>query len=791
MKPRPQTTLRLPGGGEAGVHDELGFPGPLGPVFIQAAGGDLVGEVAIEIHFGRGGVGVGMAGHGDAPDGRQHVRAVLTDLGDGEAGFTAMERVHKVVDLEIALGAAEVGPLLAIVDEGTVEAGGDAAVENEFAGEIGGNAGGVGGEDAAGDGAGHLPVHGPEAEAEIVPAEVAEAAGGFEGGVEADIVIEETFVAEEAELGGDTAGLADAGAIGENGADGGEARRMHEHDAVEELNAVPAAGGEHFIEIGEADGAGFLADDVLAGGGGAEDPFLAEGGGEREVHGIDVRGGEEFGITAEGGGCGGERGFALEVGDELAAFGDLAGGDGGEGAVAGVPDGFPVFTGDAGGAEDAEAKLAHAAINMRQKGPARKAAGGDKLILLDTMFYLGFNPRFAAMDAITNRHRVPDLPALTGVRFIAAFGVFFAHIMSFPGTECFPHPAFLGSLRVTAMSCAVWGVGFFFVLSGFILTYNYLGVFTAGVSRATFGRFVWDRLAKVYPLYLLTLVICIPRQLAGGRHEWSWVATGMNLTLTQCMVPIHQLLWTQQFNVPGWSISVEMFFYLLAPLLIWGLAWLAGAAGRTGLLLAVVVAGLGFGWAADAVSIRTELIWPFRFAPLRLMEFVSGVAVAICYMRSPAPLKHAWVLTVSGLVLLVLAEIFQGWLPHCLAAGGQNAPGAALMIYGFARDRGRLAQFFGHRWMVLLGLSSFALYLVHDPVIRAFRGLVAYTHLTIKGPVPAILVITLIFVVAQTISIWLMKKFEMPVQKYLRGLIRRKPAAAGREAGPLPPTAVS
>ncbi|WP_041064256.1 acyltransferase family protein [Cohnella kolymensis] len=53
------------------------------------------------------------------------------------------------------------------------------------------------------------------------------------------------------------------------------------------------------------------------------------------------------------------------------------------------------------------------------------------------------------------------------------------------------------------------GVSFFFVLSGFILFYNYHSQFTA-FKMPSIKRFYIARIAKIYPVHLLTLVLAIP-----------------------------------------------------------------------------------------------------------------------------------------------------------------------------------------------------------------------------------------------------------------------------------------
>src|SRR5881296_2777873 len=86
--------------------------------------------------------------------------------------------------------------------------------------------------------------------------------------------------------------------------------------------------------------------------------------------------------------------------------------------------------------------------------------------------------------------RKVELSGLTGIRFYAALPVYLAHVTVIPGMEALSGGSVFFNLGVGSVSL-------FFVLSGFILTYNYADVFRDGVSAAGYKRFVWDRLTKI------------------------------------------------------------------------------------------------------------------------------------------------------------------------------------------------------------------------------------------------------------------------------------------------------
>ena len=369
--------------------------------------------------------------------------------------------------------------------------------------------------------------------------------------------------------------------------------------------------------------------------------------------------------------------------------------------------------------------------------------------------------------------KAPELPALTGIRFFAASLVFLDHSATLPG-ETWSAVGFFSHHGL-----GNFGVAVFFVLSGFILTYNYARWFGSGINPGNYGRFIWDRLAKIYPLYLLTLLMAIPIELAGHHRDWSWGALVMQLTLLQCILPVDQLSATNHFNVPAWSISCEMFFYLLAPVLIWlGLSFKRLAFMVTlGWLAAFSLAVTAGIWAMHVSA------WPARFAPARAAEFIVGVVTAVCYLKGRIPQTNTIRLCVAGGFILLVLSVIVPNPATCLRIGFLSSPGAALLIYGLAYGQGWLAQFLSHRWLVLLGMASFAFYLIHDLIFRVFRGIFEHYHISASSCLTTAAIIVILFVLTQFLSICLMKMVEVPTQKYLRSLVRRKNPAASVDAG--------
>ena len=142
---------------------------------------------------------------------------------------------------------------------------------------------------------------------------------------------------------------------------------------------------------------------------------------------------------------------------------------------------------------------------------------------------------------------------LTSLRFVFALMVFAAH--------CYViDPHFSHFLYKEGFV----GVSFFFVLSGFIIAYNYQQKFQ---QNAVTKREFWvARFARVYPLHIATLLLSL---LTGGAllaMNWDTVLKFCSqLFLVHPFVP--QVDYFFSFNSPSWSLGCEQLFYLLFPFL--------------------------------------------------------------------------------------------------------------------------------------------------------------------------------------------------------------------------------
>ncbi len=373
--------------------------------------------------------------------------------------------------------------------------------------------------------------------------------------------------------------------------------------------------------------------------------------------------------------------------------------------------------------------------------------------------------------------RTPELPALTGIRFYAALAVFLSHISLIPRME-------LLSDGYNIFQLGVVGVSFFFVLSGFILTYNYADLFRWGAPASSYRQFIWGRFSKIYPVYFATMLLAIPIQILSPNKPLDWRAVPVHALLLQCWLPFTKPIFYNYLNVPSWSISCEWFFYLLAPVAMY---CVLGNMRRRAALLAVTgafVVGMGiFLWHSHSDS--TRIFFENWFAPSRFLEFLAGVCVARVFLssRSARWAKFSVAAQISGLFYFVAIVVWRNHAPWPLRGGLLYVPGAALLVFGLAYSRGFFAAHLSGIWLRRLGLASFSFYMLHTPICRALRGVYYYFGWETRTWVGFWFVTVAAYLVVQAAALLMLYEFELPMQKWLRSL--RAPNRKARTLGNL------
>jgi peptidoglycan/LPS O-acetylase OafA/YrhL len=307
------------------------------------------------------------------------------------------------------------------------------------------------------------------------------------------------------------------------------------------------------------------------------------------------------------------------------------------------------------------------------------------------------------------------LDSLTGLRWWAAFGVFLHHM-----TNIAPLP--VNSL----LALGAQGVTFFFVLSGFVLTW----AARPGVPTSTFW---WRRFARIWPLHVVALAVAVPVfYSADPDPAMAWVkpfsigVLALSVLLIQGWSTAPGILFSG--NPAAWTLSCEAFFYALHPALNRPLRRVSGRAAL--LLAAAVVAGAAVFYLlrVEAPALHLDLV---PQPVLRLWEFVLGMALGRAVRSGWRPRLHP--LVGSGLLALGAAAIWG--VPRF----GSHLNGADRFVRLVPVLIGVLCAVViisavGHElrggrshlsWapMVRLGEWSYAFYLLHATGIYLARGI--------------------------------------------------------------------
>ena len=252
----------------------------------------------------------------------------------------------------------------------------------------------------------------------------------------------------------------------------------------------------------------------------------------------------------------------------------------------------------------------------------------------------------------------------------------------------------------------------FFVLSGFVVTAGYRSKFAAWPGRGVYGRFLWARLSRFYPVHLAVLAALVAAVLVGAALGIAVPHGGdlgidllRQVTLTQGWGGAHSLNW----NGPTWSLSAEWFCYLLLPVIIpVVLRFRTPTAVVVGYLVAMAVPLVAYGFLGygDAQITYISPLW-------RAMgDFVGGALLCqLTHVGSRIP-ERAGRLT-GPLALLALAVLVAA------AIAGMTllvaVPFAGLVVLGLAQQRGRLNAALSGPRMMKAGDLSVTLFLTHVP----------------------------------------------------------------------------
>ena len=345
--------------------------------------------------------------------------------------------------------------------------------------------------------------------------------------------------------------------------------------------------------------------------------------------------------------------------------------------------------------------------------------------------------------------------ALTGVRAIAAYLVFFHHFNFLAYFKSHP----LGSFLFDIVDEWHIGVTIFFVLSGFLIGYRY-----SELRDFSFRNYLVNRVARIYPMYFLVTIVTFGA-IFYTEGEFDFKIFLINLTFIKGFFEPYKFTGIAQ----GWSLTVEETFYFLAPILfllinrskIW---FLLGP-----LLLSLLGSALVL-WFSKHIYLGFFSSFDFLFNYTffgRASEFFLGIFLAYFFKNPKTSLPRLSYTTLGivgisvSLVLLVCQRVPGLYGIQTNAGKLVNsvllpAIGILPLFWGLLKEKTWLSDFLSSRLMVLLGKSSYIFYLIH---LRPLYDLLEYWNLSNPA---------FVFLVANLLSIALFLLVEEPLNHKIR-----------------------
>jgi peptidoglycan/LPS O-acetylase OafA/YrhL len=286
-----------------------------------------------------------------------------------------------------------------------------------------------------------------------------------------------------------------------------------------------------------------------------------------------------------------------------------------------------------------------------------------------------------------------------------AGGIYLTYINKFPLTPI--------------LRSAPTAVSYLYVLSGFVLALVYF----RPLEKFELSKFWTARFVRIYPLYILSFLLVSYYYLEALAHIKPQKILA-NIFVLQAWWPAY----AQSFNYASWSMTVEFFFYAVFPFFV---LWAYRQPVRTTLWAAIIlwvisqiinfVLWIGYFPAQESLIVYNPIF--------HLSSFILGVAGGAWFIQEAPNLKidqrvnlsilFASLALVAGYI--ILSDVYPQ-LPHDLQPmTGLLAPFFVLFISALALDQTRLSKILSHRWLVALGETSFALYILHVPVIWLYE----------------------------------------------------------------------
>lgn len=294
------------------------------------------------------------------------------------------------------------------------------------------------------------------------------------------------------------------------------------------------------------------------------------------------------------------------------------------------------------------------------------------------------------------------------------------------------------------------GVSYFFILSGFIMIVAY-----HKKDKIQYWDYYRNRLARIYPLYVLGLLLLLVTKYS----EFSFYKLILYLSGTQSWIPGDVLI----LNFPGWSISVEFLFYFLFPLLYNYFYSKGNKSIWIGTILLWLITQVFSNLYVNSVfyqgphTVSHEFISYFPL--LHLNEFLIGNLAGLFFVKNFKERKF----DLSIILIFVAILLSLIYIPLNFH-NGLMAVFFIPLIYLISCNNGWMTRIFSLKPMEYLGEISYAIYIVHIPVLYLLRKVLWETVGFLKTDTIFLIYILTLMIVSMVFYQFI----EKPMRNYLK-----------------------
>ncbi|MDP7704053.1 MULTISPECIES: acyltransferase [unclassified Mycobacterium] len=378
-----------------------------------------------------------------------------------------------------------------------------------------------------------------------------------------------------------------------------------------------------------------------------------------------------------------------------------------------------------------------------------------------------------------------EIKALTGLRIIAALWVVLFH---FRPMLTDVSPEFRENLA-PVLNCGAQGVDLFFILSGFVLTWNYLDRMGGEWSTRATVHFLWLRLARVWPVYLLTMhlaALIVILSLHVGHVPLPEVRDLTAISYVRQVLLVQ--LWFEPFfdntswDGPAWSISAEWLAYLLFGVIVLVILRFERTTRARSLMVLAFAACL-----PPVVLLLASgyFYTPWSWLPRIVTQFIAGALACAAVRRLRLSTRARYVAGYLSLVLVAAMVGILYWFDAHPISGVVDSGGVVDVLFvplviTLAIGLGSLPWVLSTRLMVYGGEISFCLYMVHELVHTVWGWAVLQFDITPQDNPWKWNVIGLI-VIALLLSSLMYHFVEEPARRWMRRMIGARAAPAGTQ----------